>query len=494
MKICLKKLDMKRVKFNKNKKRLGEIVKINLDFEIKDNTIHEFKKVMLPDIDIESLNVKTLEENEDIISLELSAENKKFVFTLKNYSDKMVDQKIVMIKAGLLKLFGKNYPWGALMGVRPTKLVRRFLIMGYSYEEIDEILDKLYFAFSKKRKLLIDVVKKENEYLNDKAINMYIGIPYCPTRCKYCSFASYEINSKLGKFYGEFVETLLEEIRLTGELLKGKDYRIESLYIGGGTPSILTEKDLKRVIDAIYKNINLEYLREFTFEAGREDTLNLEKLQILKDEGVDRVSLNPQSFNEHILKELNRNFDREHFDNMFNEIKRLGFIVNMDLILGLPNESVEDILRTLNEVRKYDIDNLTIHTLAIKNGSKLVRDKYKITAIENQRIEEEIEKLTKDMELKPYYLYRQKNSMDWGENVGYSKEGKESIFNIEMIEENQSTIALGGGAISKKVEMIDETRASITRYINPKDPYMYICEMKDRIKQKHELFDFKSVN
>lgn len=466
-------------------------MKINLDFNIKDNTIHEFKKVMLPDIEIEELNVKTLAENKDIISLELSSGERKFVFTLKNYSDKMADQKIVMIKAGMLKLFDKVYPWGALMGVRPTKLVRRFLIMGYSYAEIDEILDKLYFAFPKKRELLINVVKKENEYLNDKAVNMYIGIPYCPTRCKYCSFASYEINSKLGKYYGEFVETLLEEIKLTGEMLEGKDYRIESLYMGGGTPSILTEKDLKRVIDAVYKNINLEHLKEFTFEAGREDTLNAEKLQILKDEGVDRVSLNPQSFNEHILKELNRNFDRKHFDNMFKEIKRLGFIVNMDLILGLPGESVEDILYTLNEVRKYDIDNLTIHTLAIKNGSKLVRDKYKITAIENERIEAEIEKLTSEMNLKPYYLYRQKNSMDWGENVGYSKEGKESIFNIEMIEENQSTIALGGGAISKKVEMIDETRAAITRYINPKDPYMYICEMRERIKQKHELFDFK---
>ena len=463
---------------------------INLDFNIKDNTIHEFKKVMLPDIEIEELNVKTLEENSDIISLELSAGERKYVFTLKNYSDKMTDQKIVMIKAGMLKLFDKVYPWGALMGVRPTKLVRRFLIMGYSYDEIDEILDKLYFAFPKKRKLLMDVVKKESEYLNDKAVNMYIGIPYCPTRCKYCSFASYEINSKLGKYYGDFVETLLEEIRLTGEMLEGKDYRIESLYIGGGTPSILTEKDLKRVIDAVYKNINLEYLREFTFEAGREDTLNIEKLQILKDEGVDRVSLNPQSFNEPILKELNRNFNREHFDNMFREIKRLGFIVNMDLILGLPGESVEDILHTFKEVRKYDIDNLTIHTLAIKHGSKLVRDKYKITAIENEQIEAEIEKLTAEMNLKPYYLYRQKNSMDWGENVGYSKEGKESIFNIEMIEENQSTIALGGGAISKKVEMIDETRAAITRYINPKDPYMYICEMRERIKQKHELFNF----
>ncbi len=464
-------------------------MKINLDFDIKDNTIHEFKKVMLPNAEIETLNVKTLEENKDIISLELSTGERKYVFTLKNYTEKMTDQKIVMIKAGMLKLFDKVYPWGALMGVRPTKLVRRFLIMGYSYEEIDEILDKLYFAFPEKRKLLIDVVKKESQYLNDKAVNMYIGIPYCPTRCKYCSFASYEINSKLGKFYDDFVETLLEEIKLTREILQGKDYRIESLYIGGGTPSILTERDLKRVIDAVYKNINLEHLREFTFEAGREDTLNIEKLQILKDEGVDRVSLNPQSFNEHILKELNRNFNREHFDNMYREIKRMGFIVNMDLILGLPGESVEDILRTLNEVRKYDIDNLTIHALAIKNGSKLVRDKYKITAIENQRIEEEIEKLTNEMGLKPYYLYRQKNSLDWGENVGYSKEGKESIFNIEMIEENQSTIALGGGAISKKVEMVDETRASIVRYINPKDPYMYICEMKERMKQKAEFLE-----
>lgn len=465
-------------------------MKINLDFDIKDNTIHEFKKVMLPDVKIDTLNVKTLVENKDIISLELSSGENSFIFTIKNYSDKMVDQKIVMIKAGLLKLFKKVYPWGALMGVRPTKLVRRFLIMGYSYEEIDEILDKLYFAFPKKRKLLIDVVKKENTYLNDKAINMYVGIPYCPTRCRYCSFASYEINSKLGKFYGEFVETLLEEIKLTGEMLKDKSYKLESLYMGGGTPSILTERDLERVIDALYQNIDLSNLKEFTFEAGREDTLNIEKLQILKSRGVDRVSLNPQSFNEDILKELNRNFNKKHFDEIFTEIKKLGFIVNMDLILGLPGENVDDILRTLNEVKKYDIDNLTIHALAIKNGSKLVREKYKITSIENEKIEKEIEILTNEMNLKPYYLYRQKNSLDWGENVGYSKEGKESIFNIEMIEENQSTIALGGGAISKKVEMIDKTRASITRYINPKDPYMYICEMKERMKQKAELFDF----
>ena len=463
-------------------------MEIRLDFEAKENTIYEFKKVLLPEEDIDILEVKTLEETKDYISLELSCGNRKKIFTLKNYTDRMVDQKTVMVKAGLLLLFDKVYPWGALVGVRPTKLIRRYLIMGYTYDEIDEILEKLYFVFPEKRKLLIEVVKKENEYLNPKGVNMYVGIPYCPTRCKYCSFASYEINSKLGNYYDDFVKTLIEEIKLTGEMLKDKDVKIESLYFGGGTPSILKEKDLKNILEELYKNIDLSHLKEFTFEAGREDTLTKEKLEILKEMKVDRVSLNPQTFNEKVLKELNRNFDKKHFDEMFEEIKRLGFVVNMDFIIGLPGESVEDILNTFETVKGYDIDNLTIHFLAIKNGSTLIKNKYRITEIENQRIEDKIREVVEEKNLKPYYLYRQKNSMNWGENLGYSIEGKESIFNIEMIEENQSTIGLGGGAISKKVEMIDETRFSIVRYINPKDPYMYICELKDRMKQKEELF------
>ena len=463
-------------------------MEIRLDFEAKENTIYEFKKVLLPEEDIDILEVKTIEENKDYISLELSCGNRKKIFTLKNYTDRMVDQKTVMVKAGLLLLFDKVYPWGALVGVRPTKLIRRYLIMGYTYDEIDEILEKLYFVFPEKRKLLIEVVKKENEYLNPKGVNMYVGIPYCPTRCKYCSFASYEINSKLGNYYDDFVKTLIEEIRLTGEMLKDKDVKIESLYFGGGTPSILKEKDLKNILEELYKNIDLNHLKEFTFEAGREDTLTKEKLEILKEMKVDRVSLNPQTFNEKVLRELNRNFDKKHFDEMFEEIKKLGFVVNMDFIIGLPGESVEDILNTFETVKGYDIDNLTIHFLAIKNGSTLIKNKYRITEIENQRIEDKIREVVEEKNLKPYYLYRQKNSMNWGENLGYSIEGKESIFNIEMIEENQSTIGLGGGAISKKVEMIDETRFSIVRYINPKDPYMYICELKDRMKQKEELF------
>lgn len=465
-------------------------MEIKLDFKSKENTIIEFKRILLNDINIENFSVKTLKESEEEISLEIKADELKKVFTLKNYTKNMIDQKTVMAKAGLLLLFEKKYPWGALVGVRPTKLVRRFLLMGYSFEEIDEILKKLYFVFSEKRALLLEVVKKENEYLNDKSINMYVGIPYCPTRCKYCSFASYEINSKLGGFYNQFVETLIEEIKLTGEMLKGKSYNIESLYFGGGTPSILKEKDLKNIIQALYENIDLSKLKEFTFEAGREDTLNLEKLNILKEMKVDRISLNPQTFNEKILKDLNRSFNREHFDEMFKEIKKLGFVINMDFIIGLPGEKVEDILRTLDQVKDYEIDNFTIHTLAIKKGSKLLKDNYKIGEIENEKIQCKIKEITTLKKLFPYYLYRQKNTHDWGENIGYSLLGKESIFNIEMIEENQSTIALGGGGISKKVMRIDKTRSSIERYINPKDPYMYICEMKERIKQKNKLFEF----
>ncbi len=464
-------------------------MKLNLDFQTKENTIQEFKKILLKEDRIDVLNIKTLEETKEYITLEFLTEDKVEIFKVTNYSDKIKDQKSVMAKSGLLKLYNKSYPWGALVGVRPTKLVRRYKALGYTYEEIDKILDEMYFVFPEKRKLLLDVVKKEEEYLNKDGINVYVGIPYCPSRCTYCSFASYEIKSKLGSYYNEFVETLIEEIKLTGELLKGKKINIESLYFGGGTPSILLPQDIKRVIETLYKYIDFSNLKEFTFEAGREDTITEEKLLVLKELGVDRLSLNPQTFNEKILENLNRKFDRENFDKIFNKIKELGFTLNMDFIIGLPGETAKDILNTLEEVKKYSTDNLTIHFLAIKNGSNLIKNKYEITSMENLQIEEKIKEVVKDKNMKPYYLYRQKNSLAWGENVGYSVEGKESRFNIEMIEENQSTIAFGGGGISKKVKYSSENHVMIERYINPKDPYMYIIEMKERTKQKRKLIE-----
>ncbi|MGL4788134.1 MAG: radical SAM protein, partial [Cetobacterium sp.] len=234
--------------------------------------------------------------------------------------------------------------------------------------------------------------------------------------------------------------------------------------------------------------IDLSNLKEFTFEAGREDAITREKLDILKKYGVDRVSLNPQTFKESTLKALNRTFNREHFDEVYKDIKELGFILNMDIILGLPGESVEDIIHTLDELKKYDIENLTVHALAKKKGSLLYHENFEESEVERKIVEGAITELVKEKGMEPYYMYRQKNSLEWGENVGYSIPGAESRFNIEMIEENQQTMGLGGGAISKSIHKDTEYNDQIERLVNPKDPALYIAEMKLRHKKKIEFF------
>lgn len=234
-------------------------------------------------------------------------------------------------------------------------------------------------------------------------------------------------------------------------------------------------------------------VKEFTFEAGREDSLNAKKLEIMKKYSVDRISLNPQSFNLDTLKRVNRRFNRENFDLIFKEAKKLEFIINMDLIIGLPKETTEEILDTLSQLKDYDIDNLTIHCLAFKRASKLFKESQERNIIDRVLIEKYIQKIVEEKTMKPYYMYRQKNIIEWGENIGYSKEGKESIFNIEMIEENQNTMALGGGGISKIV--IEERNGIdyIERYVNPKDPALYIRELDKRCKEKIEMFKKEKI-
>ena len=425
-------------------------------------------------------------ENKIVVKVEI--DGKEATMEEENFEHIIEDQNLIMLKGGLLKALKKNYPWGSLIGVRPTKMTRRFMQMGFSKERVREFLNNMYLASFEKIDLLMRVIETEEKLLNKNAMNMYIGIPFCPSKCRYCSFASYEINSSLGRFYPKFVETLLEEIELVGELSKDKEYKYESIYIGGGTPSILTEKDTERVLKAVHTHIDLSNLKEFTFEAGREDAITREKLEILKKYGVDRVSLNPQTFKEKTLKDLNRTFNREHFDEVYKDIKELGFILNMDLILGLPEESIDDILNTLNELKKYEIENLTIHSLAKKKGSTLYRENFEESEVERVIVESAIDKLVKEKGMEPYYMYRQKNSLDWGENVGYCIPGTESRFNIEMIEENQQTMGLGGGAISKAIHKETEYIDQIERLVNPKDPALYIAEMKIRHKKKIEFF------
>lgn len=427
-------------------------------------------------------------EADDSFSLILTKDSDSCRFDSRKYGE-AVDYPNVMLKSAMLRLYKKDYKWGGLIGVRPTKVYRKFLGAGLSHEEIKEILINVYLVSLEKALLLETIIKKELEYLNRDHINVYIGIPYCPTKCRYCSFASYEIKGKQGEAYDSFVETLLEEIRLSGEFLSENFYSVESIYMGGGTPTILNEKDLSRVLSLVNEVFEVDKLKEFTVEAGRIDTLNKNKLSIMKENKVGRISINPQTFNEEILKDLNRYFDRKEFDSIYSEAKSIGFIVNIDLIIGLPNETTEDIIRTISQLESYEIDNLTIHVLALKKASHLFKEGYKHNEIDYEKINRSIKELTEKKDLLPYYMYRQKNSLDWGENVGYSLEGKESVFNIEMIEENQSTFGIGGGAISKRIQMVeDDNRDQIDRVVNPKEPIAYIKEMRNRLEKKIILF------
>ena len=460
---------------------------INSTFQMNHRSIEEFARVMVPEALEKTLDIEVKKEQENIvITLTIEGETESFIYPDQNR--RLEDQEITMVKILILKFFKKNYSWGGLMGVRPTKVVRRLLALGYSYDEIRRIMKDFYIVSEEKTELLIEVVKKELEFLDREHINLYIGIPFCPTKCKYCSFASYEINSGVGRYYKDFVKTLLKEIEITGEFLKEENFKISSIYIGGGTPSTLTEEDLEAILSAVNTHIDMSDVREFTFEAGREDTLTDRKLEIAKQYGVDRISLNPQTFKVETLKKVNRRFDRENFEKYYKKAKDIGFIINMDIIVGLPDETTEDVLFTLNELEKFDIENLTIHTLAFKRASNLFKESQERVELDGKVIIEAIGKLVEKKEMNPYYLYRQKNIMEWGENIGYSKLGCESVFNIEMIEENQSTMGLGGGAITKIVIPETEYRDYIERYVNPKDPALYIREMEERMGAKKELF------
>lgn len=448
----------------------------------------EFVRLLIPEALEETLEF-SMESVGEFKRLSMKNSQKESSFIYENLENKLYDFDILMVKNLMLKFYGKDYKWGSLIGVRPTKLVRRLLNLSFTFDEIETLFKELYLINQEKISLLFEIVKKELQYLNNDKINVYVGIPYCPTKCKYCSFASYEIKGKLGESYDRFVETLLEEIELSGAFLKEKKLEIESLYMGGGTPTSLKEEDLEKVLGKIREEFDLSKLKEFTVEAGRIDTINIEKLNIMKNAGVHRISINPQTFNEKTLEELNRFFDKKLFDEIYIKAKEMGFIINMDLIIGLPKEGTEEILKTLEEVEKYSIDNLTIHVLALKKASNLYKEGHTPDDIDYYRISSKINEICQKKGLKPYYMYRQKNSLEWGENVGYSLEGKESLFNIQMIEESQSTFGLGGGAITKYTNGAFDEEIELERIVNPKEPIAYINEMRDRFEKKKKIFE-----
>ncbi|MBR5360276.1 MAG: coproporphyrinogen dehydrogenase HemZ, partial [Lachnospiraceae bacterium] len=379
---------------------------------------------------------------------------------------------------------GRQLPWGTLTGIRPTKLAMTCLYEGMSKDDAAEYMKNFYLCSDTKAKLAADIAERERRIINDigaddNSYSLYIGIPFCPSRCLYCSFMSYPIAAHKDAVVG-YIEAVKRELDFVADSFSNR--RLDSVYIGGGTPTTLSSKQLKDLIGYVYEKIDLSHIREFTVEAGRADSIDDEKLAVLKEAGVDRISVNPQTFNEDTLKLIGRKATAAETVETYKLAREAGFDnINMDIILGLPGETIEDIRYTLDMIKDLKPDDLTVHSLAVKRGSKLAElllENKKISdtdvMLQNNDIDyEEAMRLTEqtaaEIGLHPYYLYRQKNIRGNLENTGYAAEGKAGIYNILMMEEVQDIVACGAGTVSKRVRMQDDGNVLIERCDTHKD-------------------------
>lgn len=402
-------------------------------------------------------------------------------------------KKIVF--SSLKEITGEEYPWGILVGIRPSKIALKHLKEGKSEEEIINIFKNNHLASEEKAKLCIEVAKAEKRFVNkdERNIAVYIGMAFCPTRCFYCSFAANPIigNKKL---VNPYLEALIYEIREMKKYIDEKSLNIETVYFGGGTPTAVSNEEFEIVMKEICSAfVNDKNILEFTVECGRPDSITREKLATMKKYEVTRISINPQTMNDETLKVIGRGHTSADVIDKFNLAREMGFEdINMDIIVGLPGEGVENLRYTKEEILKLSPDSLTVHGLSLKRASILYENFILKKGIQVKRqkelsaMYEESRSLAKELRLKPYYMYRQKNMVGNMENLGYSKEGKECIYNIQMIEDRQTIIALGADAVSKVV-FLDENR--IERFSNIKDIKEYINRVNEMVEGKKKLLD-----
>nr|WP_263331329.1 coproporphyrinogen dehydrogenase HemZ [Paraclostridium sp. AKS73] len=393
-------------------------------------------------------------------------------------------------------MYDTYVPWGILTGIRPVKIVHSLLDEGLSEFEIRQNLKDNYLIKDEKIDLALDIAKRERVFIypiDKNKISLYVSIPFCPTRCVYCSFPSNPMK-QFGHLRENYVKAIVKEIKGLAKLLKETNKEIETLYIGGGTPTTLEAEQLDDLIKSLFIELDLTKIKEFTVEAGRPDTITREKLEVMKKHNVTRISINPQTMNNGTLVKIGRDHNVDDIVRCFNMARELGFNnINMDIILGLVDENVEMVRNTLERIKELSPESLTVHTLAIKRASTLKEnlDKYELT-----RYEEMISMINLSMEyaksmgLNPYYMYRQKHMLGNLENIGYAKEGFECIYNIQIMEEKQSNLAVGAGAISKYV-YVDEDR--IERTDNVKNVEIYIDRVDEMIERKEKEV-YKNVN
>ena len=444
---------------------------------------------------------KYIYTDEDVfLSLLLSKDNTDYHIKIKSednvleFSSPLRDTKFDTkndlkrnIYINLLKLDNKELPWGTLTGITPTKIVMEMLENDMSLEDIKKHLKEVYLVSDKRIKLCTDTAKNEFNILKKfdykNGYSLYIGIPFCPTRCLYCSFTSYSI-AQWKKDTDTYVEALCKELLAVSKMYEGK--KLQTIYMGGGTPTSLEGYQLSKILNIVKTNFDLSNLLELTVEAGRPDSITREKLEALKDMGVDRISINPQTMQQKTLDLIGRHHSIEDIYESYKLARDVGFEnINMDFIIGLNGETLEDVIDSFKKVRTFAPESVTIHSLALKRAARL-NTENKREIMDNDLILSMINTATDtcaDLGLEPYYLYRQKNMAGNLENIGFSKPGKECLYNILIMEEKQTIIACGAGTSSKIV--FGDGR--IERIENVKDPKLYIERLDEMIMRKESM-------
>ena len=398
--------------------------------------------------------------------------------------------KMAFYQAGT-EILGREPPWGALTGVRPVKLPTRALARGLTPEQARAELEQLYRVTPERARLAVDCARAsravDREVWGDQ-VSLYIGIPFCPTRCAYCSFVSADVGRTL-KLVEPYLEAVLEELEYTGRVLKANGLSIHSLYVGGGTPTTLSAEQLDRLFAAARAHLPLEACVEYTVEAGRPDTITREKLEVLRDQGVERISINPQTLEDEVLAAIGRKHSARDILDAYALARAVGFdSINMDLIAGLPRDSFDGFRRSLEGVLSLAPENVTVHTLALKKGSRLMEEGGALPGgEETARMLDFSRERLRSAGYLPYYLYRQKYMSGSLENVGWCLPGKESVYNIIMMEELQTVVSIGGGGVTK---LVDRKNGRIVRLPNPKYPHDYLASRDKILAQKDEIAAF----
>jgi oxygen-independent coproporphyrinogen-3 oxidase len=390
-----------------------------------------------------------------------------------------------------VEILGHEPPWGALTGVRPVKLPTRSMKNGASPEEAQRELEEKYRVSPVRSELAVDCAKASlavERSLKPDEISLYIGIPFCPGRCAYCSFVSSDVGRTL-HLVEPYLDALCQELDATARALKQAGLVIRSFYVGGGTPTTLSAPQLHRLLTHCERVLPLERCTEYTVEAGRPDTITREKLEVLSQHHIGRISINPQTLEDKVLAAVARKHAAQDIYKANELARSVGFsCVNMDLIAGLPLDSAEGFCRSLEGVLSMEPENVTVHTLALKKGAALMENRGSLPqGDEVARMLEFSLKTLRNRGYAPYYLYRQKYMSGALENVGWTKPGLESLYNIVMMEELHSVISVGGGGVTK---LVDADKGRILRLPNPKYPHEYLSSFEKVLTQKAAILDF----